>query len=59
MLRSVMHPGIRDYLSNADHCERMACEVRNDAMRQMYADLAKVCRELVRQISKGEQKSVT
>jgi len=52
-----MPPDIRDYLSNADHCERMALEVRNDKMRQMYADLAKQCRELVRQIYKLEQQS--
>jgi|SRR6516165_6341377 hypothetical protein len=52
-----MSPSIQEYLSNADHCERMASEVSNDDIRCIYADLAKQWRRLVRQICNLEQKS--
>ena len=47
---------IQQFLTNADHCERMPLEVRNDDLRQMYADLAKQWRELVRHICKMDRK---
>jgi hypothetical protein len=34
-----MSPGIQEYLSNADHCERMALEVRNDDLRRIMQPL--------------------
>jgi hypothetical protein len=55
-MNSIMPSNIHDFLTNADHCERMALEVRNDDLRQMYADLAKQWRELVRHICKMDRK---
>ena len=45
-MNSIMPSNIHDFLTNADHCERMALEVRNDDLRQMYADLARQWRDL-------------